>query len=385
MSLYVSASGREVNAHSYSGGAEFKFCRRKYKLHRLLGWQEKAKKAAPEFGKAIESAIQYFHENGMKKGDCSDEFKRIWLKFQTVEMEYTDADGDWVSLYTVGSELSALYELTVPNLPIKNPKFQLEYRKELWPGTGLEFLAYVDLLSTLEDGSRIVVDIKTAKLDLNLPPNMLSLDPQLQRYAWVTGIPDVAFLWLVKAKPNSFKKGDTVTLLEDSGVWKAGQVLSVAKYAEREDDGVVTKLVTVGEPAVVHLLDEEMSKISGKGSTEKKDQVLAQYLADGKLTVVGRESLTKTRIQFVTARVSESDLPEIGDAVGQEVVSIMDAREKDKFFRDGGVRFPNNQCTWCSYRGLCLNQPALVEQLLVKIGPSAPEKDWLSDLEEETE
>lgn len=377
MSLYTSASGREVNAHSYSGGSEFKFCRRKYKLHRLDGWQEKAKKAAPEFGKAIESAIQYFYENGQKKDGCVDEFKRIWLKFQSVEMVYTDAEGDWTSLYSTGSELCSLFEIKAATLPIQYPKFQLEFRKEVWPGTGLEFVAYVDLLSTLDDGSRRVVDIKTAKLGLSLDQNMLSLDPQLRRYAWVTGIRSVAFLWLVKSKTDSFKKGDIITLLADTLDYKAGQCLMVARY-----DSELNPPFLIGTPEVVQKMDEALKAISGKGATAAKDAVIAKYVCDGLLCGVGRDSVTKTKIQWIEAEIPESELKEIGDSVGHEMVSIIDAGKENRWLKDGGVRWPANQCVFCSYRGICTNNAALRDELLIQIG-SAPEKDWLDELEDE--
>ena len=377
MSLYVSASGRPVNAHSYSGGSEFKFCRRKYKLHRLDGWQEKAKKAAPEFGKAIESAIQYFYDNGQKKEGCVDEFKRLWAKFQEIEMVYTDSDGDWASVYSTGSELTALFEVLAPTLPIRNPKFQLEYRKEVFPGSGLEFVSYIDLLSTLEDGSRRVVDIKTAKLGLSLDQNMLSLDPQLRRYAWVTGIRDVAFLWLVKAKTDSFKKGDTVTLLVDTVDWKAGQCLVIAKY-----DAEAHAQFLLGTPEVVRKMDDEMKTVSGKGATVLKDQIVTRYITEGPLCAVTRDCVTKTKIQWITATIPESELAEIGDGIGHEIVSIMDTNEKNRWLKDGGVRFPDNKCLWCSYRGICTGNAGLRDELLVQIGPKAPEKDWLEELEE---
>jgi hypothetical protein len=32
-----------------------------------------------------------------------------------------------------------------------------------------------------------------------------------------------------------------------------------------------------------------------------------------------------------------------------------------------GIRYPNNQCMNCAYRGLCLKKKALVEENLVKV------------------
>ena len=378
MSLYKSASGREVSAHSYSGGSEFKFCRRKYKLHRILGWQEKAKKAALEIGKCLESAIQYFHQNECQPDGCVDEWKRLWLKFEGIEMDYSDQEGSWAEVYTLGTEWAKLYEVLLPSLPIKNPKFQLEYRKEVFLGSGLEFLAYIDLLSTADDGTRTVIDIKSAKMGLDLSPNMLCLDPQLRRYAWVTGITNVGFLWFVKTKPNSFKKGDSVTLLEKVSNFLPGEIFSVVKYEETETE----KRVLLGKPDAVQLMESKLAEISGKGATAAKEAIIESFLASERILWTTRSAVTKAKLQFIKAVIPEGDLTEIGDAIGHEMVSIKDSYEKNFWPLDGGVRFPANQCVWCSYRGICTSNTGLRDELLVQIELAEPEKDWLSDLEE---
>jgi hypothetical protein len=186
--LYTSSSGRDVQHISHSSGNLYSFCRRKFKLEKIDGWKEKGKKAALEFGKCIEDAVQYFHDNGSKPDDAVDTFLGKWEKWRDQELIYTDQEGNFSELRQMGKEMMRLYEIVSPALPIRNPKWQLEFRKKLWPGTelsDLEFLAYVDLLSILEDGTKIVVDIKTAKNSLDLTPNMLAMDGQLRKYAWV--------------------------------------------------------------------------------------------------------------------------------------------------------------------------------------------------------
>ena len=75
MSLYTSASGRSVNHASSSVLDLFKGCRRKFYLEKIQGWREKDKRGSLEFGKAIESAVQFFYENSCKPGDAVDHFK----------------------------------------------------------------------------------------------------------------------------------------------------------------------------------------------------------------------------------------------------------------------------------------------------------------------
>ena len=208
---------------------------------------------------------------------------------------------------------------------------------------------------------------------------MLSLDPQLRRYAWVTGIRNVAFLWLIKTKTNSFKKGDTITLLQDVAGYKAGQELVVAKYDSESDPQFL-----LGDAGAIQKLEEELKAISGKGATAAKESVTAKYLCDGLLCAAPRDAVTKTKIQWIEAEIPESELPEIGEAVGHEMVSIIDSVDKDRWTKDGGVRFPNNQCTWCAYRGICTGNNTLRDELLVQISSQKEdpkEEDWLSELE----
>ena len=386
MSLYVSASGREVNHASSSALDLFRGCRRKFWLEKIQGWREKDKRGSLEFGKAIEAAIQFFYENGCKPGDAVDHFKMVWLKFADQPLKYTAQENSWADLYTMGSELCKLFEVIHSTLPIKHPKFQLEYRKKVFPGSqydDLEFLGYVDILSTLDDGNRIVVDCKTAKSALDLTPNMLSMDGQLRKYAWLTGCPKVAFLNFIKAgNPDSFKKGTTVTLLEDRGEWRAGQSLVVVNYREEGTADVVAG-ATVGTAEVVHKMDEELEGIKGKGSTEAKAVLTAAYFSDGRIDVVPREAITKTRIQFVQAYIGHEDVTETGQGIGMDMLSLKQASDMGVFVKDGGVRFPNNSCTFCKFSPICLKNKTATEETLVQI--KADSDDWLKDLEEEAE
>ena len=383
--LYVSASGREVSHISYSALSDYNYCRQLFYLSRIAGYKDKDKRAAFEFGKCIEDAIQFFHANGCKPGDTTDEFKRLWLKWESIPLVFTAQEGCWKDLYKVGSELARLYEVLLPTLPIRNPKFQLNYEKELWPGSDLadlKFTSFVDMLVTAEDGGRILVDIKTAKTPLSLTPNLLTMDPQLKDYAWATGVKEVGFLWLVKARPDSFKKGDKVTLLEDLGSWKAGQSVVVVKYIDPSvADPMGGPKALVGTEESVRIMDEQLDAISGKGSSEKKAQVQLDFLSDERIAFATRDLLTKTQIQFVRASIPEEDLPEVGQDIGDKTLRVKKSYEDKSWPKDGGVRFPNQKCSFCRMRGLCLKQPDLVEQLLVKIGPAVKEDDWLTELE----
>lgn len=388
MSLYTSASGKAVNHASSSALDLFKGCRRKFYLEKIQGWKQKDKKGSLEFGKAVEAAVQFFYENGCKSGDAVDHFKMIWLKFADIPLKFTDQENNWSDLYKMGSELTKLFEVVYDTLPIKHPKFQLEYRKKVFPGSqydDLEFLGYIDILSTLDDGDRIIVDMKTAKQGLDLTPNMLAMDGQLRKYSWLTGVPKVAFLNFIKAgNPDSFKKGTAVTLLEDESGRLAGESFLIYKVETQEDDdGSELLRLTLTTPETVQKMDEELDKISGKGSKEAKEKIVARYFEEKLLFVVDRLAVTKTRIQYVQAHIGAEDTAETGQGVGIDMLSVKQAVDMGVFPKDGGVRFPNNSCTFCQFAPICLKNKELTEQTLVQI--KADSDDWLKDLEEEVE
>lgn len=395
--LYKNYKGDEVSNHSFSSGSDFRFCRQKYYLKKLLGWREKDDTAAAKFGIAFESAIQFFHANGLKSGSGVDEFKRLWLLWKdNISIVYKEKEGDWVDFYKMGSQMMALYEKMLPTLPVIDPAFQMQLKREVFPGSalaGISDVGYVDMLSRapwshpflpkveIPAGAAyrpLIIDIKTSGKELDETPGILALDPQLARYAWLSCIPDVAFLWGRRSKPDSFEKGTEVTFLESSGKWT---VLDKGIVWEYRDENQTLLIATSNGFSVVK---EEFSKIKGKGSKERQVALIQSYLENETLSEVPVDVVTKQRLQFSAVRISPEDILETGQVVAKEIVEIHDANQKNFWPKDGkGIRFPRNSCVWCSYRGICTRNNELRDSLLVQIKPIEPEKDWLTELEEE--
>ena len=63
---------------------------------------------------------------------------------------------------------------------------------------GNEFVSYIDAIGSL-DGQRCLIDWKTTTSRYSEEPDgLLSLDPQLICYSWMSGISDVAFVVFVR-------------------------------------------------------------------------------------------------------------------------------------------------------------------------------------------
>lgn len=371
--LYTDPNGRQVTRHSYSAGADFRKCARFYLLKRVRGWREKEKRASLEFGKQVESAIQFFHANKTAPGSGVAEFKRLWLKFEKMtDLVYTEKEGDWADLYKMGSELLALYELKWPTFGYRDPVFQLNYRKPMFSGTeldGIEQNAYVDmraefLRSCSEEPHYIpiVIDIKTSAASLPEDENMLVLDPQLREYAWITGIPNVAFLNLIKTRPG-LKKGDEVTVLVgDDPEFPPGSSAIVLRGGD--EDAVILL------PSDYENFEKESAGLKG-GALEKKKN---EFASRG--PTVPTSSLTKQRIQFLTARIPDEDILEVGQEIGQQIAEIV-AAKSGTYPKSPGIRFPDNKCTFCIMRGICTKNNALRDELLLPPESASPVEDML--------
>lgn len=367
--LYINRKGYQVTTHSYSGGETFRKCKRAYRLERLDGWRKRANLASKEFGICIENAIQTFHEAGAVPDVIVNSFEQQWEHRKTqTDLQYTDKEGSWEDLLQMGRDLLRLYEIKLPTLPWANDhtiKFQLNYRKEVFPDTylaGIDFTAFVDMRVHIPDGNPMIVDIKTAASVLDEP--MVALDPQLRAYSWVTGTPDVAFLWFVKARPG-MKRGDTITVLYDyGGSLKAGETAIVLQNAE---DGVYFLLPD-------HFAEYEKA---AKGLRGKAAEALLEKTKVTLASVTPPNWVTKCRLQFAAAHISAEDMKEAGEAIGSEIAEIHMANEKGWFPKEPSVRFPDQKCKFCQFRGNCLGDKKLRDELVVRM-----DEDWLDQLEE---
>ena len=396
--LYVNSKGFEVTRHSYSASDTYKFCAQKYKLARVDGWTEKVKNASQQFGIAIEDAIRFYHETDLDLPAALNKFATDWAVHKAdTELHYTDTEKNWESLNLSGRELLQLYALRLPSLPILTnpvPKFQVQYSKEVFPGTklaGIEFIAYVDMIAHAKsipardkNGNiipyahtsvvhpKILIDIKTSGVALDTTPGILALDQQLRTYAWVTDIETVAFLWLVKTN-RSIEKGSWVSLLADAGKFRAGDRAVVIKYQEAKEAEPADpeKLKSKPKPAIpeetwiVHHTSviEEMISRCGGGQTKAEKEARDIFIREN-ATLVPKENLTKQRVQFETANISLADRAEAATSVGHDIAQIVHANEQNYWPKNGGVRFPNNRCGFCAYRGICLNNSELRDQLV---------------------
>jgi hypothetical protein len=83
-------------------------------------------------------------------------------------------------------------------------------------------------------------------------------------------------------------------------------------------------------------------------------------IADVSQVVFVRKRLVE--IQYFRTTITDEQRNEFGQLVEDTVQRI----EAAQFLPHSGVRFPQNPCTSCSYVGLCLGKPDLVDAALIR-------------------
>jgi PD-(D/E)XK nuclease superfamily len=374
--LYTTSKGVEINSLSYSSGQVFSLCPRLFEITKVEGWSDKDNKAATRFGNCVEAGLSYYHYKNLQPGSGEARFRQLWSEVETEPgIEYSDKEGDWITLNQIGSDMLSLYEALLPTLPIQNPEFQLNYKKEVFPGHaeygGIRHNAYVDLVSTLESPhpdypgvTKWLIDIKTSGKEYPSVKNIVRLDPQLREYAWTSGINAVAFLVFVKVSPK-MSRGDSVTLLVDTASHKKGQRLTLISQNEDINYSFITT-----EALYDSLLAEEKA-ITGKGSVKMKAELLEAFI-DKSCIRVTPDSITKQKLQFLPGIMTEGDLQGVGQHIGRQIVEIKGCNDAGFYRQRPGIRFPDNHCLFCKGLGKCLGDDKLVEERLVKI----EDLDW---------
>jgi hypothetical protein len=369
--LYINTKGQPWRKHSYSAGNTYDQCPYKYKLQKIHGYREKNNKARFEFGKAFESAIQYYHENRADLEGSIKHFQAQWLPFaDNKELQYTKVEKDWATCRLIATDWLRLYALRQPSLPIPvggQTLFQREYFREVFPGDPnygeiedhgkLDIVAYVEpnhpMLPRLdwkpEYGAfrPIIVDIKTAGADFPESYGIAAYDTQLRRYSWLSGIRDVALLWFVK-KGLSLQKGYSVTMLEDAGKLKAGQEAVIALV---EDEGVWC--------LPNDFMVEEMTKAQGSKNGKTEQTKAAKERRDNWLkengSFVKEDAVTKQRLQFNAGYVTIESAEDAGKIAMKQIVNIVNSWKTDNWPNTFGVRYPHDDRSDPYFQAFVLN------------------------------
>ena len=144
------------------------------------------------FGRCFEKALAaLFHQE-----DPGAALYQEWGAFRDYSFEYKKGES-WDRLVHQGVHLLKRF-VQEDRVRIHAPHQNLQIKKVRSLSGGQDFVAYLDAIGEL-DGQRCVIDWKTTTSRYpEEPEGLLSLDPQLVCYSWITGIPVVVFVVFVR-------------------------------------------------------------------------------------------------------------------------------------------------------------------------------------------
>jgi hypothetical protein len=178
--------------YSFTQVSNYLRCPRSYRYRYLDGWREKETRAAMAFGRSFESALgAYFRGE-----DCGAALFREWAAYRDAPFEYKKGD-TWDRMIHQGIHLLQKFAQD-DRIRIQDPAKSLQTKILRSLSGGSEFVAYLDAIGEI-DGIRSLIDWKTTTSRYPEEPNgLLSLDPQLICYSWISGISEVALVVFVR-------------------------------------------------------------------------------------------------------------------------------------------------------------------------------------------
>ena len=178
--------------YSHTQISQYLRCPRSYRYRYLDGWREKDTRAAMIFGRCFETAVgAYFWGE-----DCTAVFFKEWGVFRDAPFDYRKGDS-WDRLLHQGTHLLEKF-VREDRIRIVHPEQNLQIRLTRTLDRGNEFVSFIDAIGEL-DGECCLIDWKTTTSRYTeTPEGLLSLDPQLVCYSWISGISDVALAVFVR-------------------------------------------------------------------------------------------------------------------------------------------------------------------------------------------
>ena len=178
--------------YSYTQISQYLRCPRSYRYRYLDGWREKETRSAMAFGRCFESALgAYFREE-----DCEAALFEEWGAYRDAAFEYKKGES-WDRLLHQGIHLLETFARE-DRVRIQDPDRDLQVKKLRILTGGSEFVAYLDAIGEV-GGVPCIIDWKTTTSRYpEAPEGLLSLDPQLICYSWISGIPEAAMVVFVR-------------------------------------------------------------------------------------------------------------------------------------------------------------------------------------------
>ena len=180
--------------YSYTQISQYLTCPRRYRHRYLDGWREKNTRAPMLFGRAFEKALGAL----FLRQDPGAVLFQEWSAFKNDHVDHCGKDS-WDHLLRQGIQLLERF-VQDDRVRVRQPRRHLQVKFTRPISDNNDFVAYIDAIGQL-DGKRCLLEWKTTSSRYPEEPHgLLSLDPQLVCYSWITGIADVAQVVFVRKR-----------------------------------------------------------------------------------------------------------------------------------------------------------------------------------------
>jgi PD-(D/E)XK nuclease superfamily len=182
--------------YSYTQISQYLRCPRsyRYRYRYLDGWTDKDTRAAVAFGRCFENALAAY----FRGDDCTEVFFNQWQRYRETPLGFGKT-GTWDKFLHEGIQLLHLFAQE-GRVQVRLPQRDLQLKAVRSLPSGGEFVSYIDAIGYL-DGNKCLIDWKTTSSRYpDEPQGLLSLDPQLICYSWMSGIRDVALIVFVRKR-----------------------------------------------------------------------------------------------------------------------------------------------------------------------------------------
>src|SRR5581483_6562707 len=158
------------------------------------GWKEKDSKATLLFGRSFEQALAAY----FRREDSTAALFTEWAKYQEAQLDFSHGDS-WERMFRQGVHL--LERLAQDDrIEVSQPRQNLQVKLVRSLPNGNDFVAYIDAIGKL-DGSPCLLEWKTTTSRYPEEPNgVLSPDPQIICYSWMSRMSDVAVVAFVRKR-----------------------------------------------------------------------------------------------------------------------------------------------------------------------------------------
>src|ERR1035437_1624725 len=178
--------------YSYTQISQYLTCPRRYRHRYLDGWREKDTRAAMLFGRAFERALGAL----FRREDPGEVLFAEWSACQSQDLHYSNRDS-WDRMLRQGIMLLTRF-CQDDRVQVCQPRRNLQIKFTRPVSEKNDFVAYIDAIGK-RDGTRSLLEQKTSSSRYpEEPAGLLSLDPQLVCYSWMTGIAEVAQVVFVR-------------------------------------------------------------------------------------------------------------------------------------------------------------------------------------------